>query len=316
MKLTPRRKKLLMLAGFVFMAILLTGCAIPRDDNGKTIYIWKEAVEGFTIRTSFKDVFANENWFSAILVYPLSSLINFLAPKISVGGAIAVVTILVNGILAILTIKSTIASQQMQLLQPELDRIQKKYEGRDDQTSKMRQANEMQALYRKYDVNPGSVLLVTFIQLPVIMAMYMAVHRSYAVATGTFFGMDLQQTPLTGIKNTIAGDMGGLGLFFLWAVMGLFQFLSMRIPQILQKRRAKAEAEKHHRKVETSKNASQNMFMQIYMMGMILVFGLMWPAAMSLYWAINSLVNIVKTLIVQKIIDDREARMAAEGGRR
>lgn len=47
------------------------------------------------------------------------------------------------------------------------------------------------------------------------------------------------------------------------------------------------------------------MIMQIYMMGMIMVFGLMWPAAMSLYWAINSIVNIVKTMIVQKIIDSK-----------
>ena len=44
-------------------------------------------------------------------------------------------------------------------------------------------------------------------------------------------------------------------------------------------------------------------FMQIYMMAMIMMFGLVWPSAMALYWAINSLVNIIKTLVVQKIID-------------
>ena len=44
-------------------------------------------------------------------------------------------------------------------------------------------------------------------------------------------------------------------------------------------------------------------FMQIYMMATIMMFGLMWPSAMALYWAINSLVNIIKTLVVQKIID-------------
>ena len=50
--------------------------------------------------------------------------------------------------------------------------------------------------------------------------------------------------------------------------------------------------------------------MQIYMLVMILVFGLMWPAAMSVYWTIYSLVTIVKTLIVQKIVDDRQAKEA------
>ena len=94
--------------------------------------------------------------------------------------------------------------------------------------------------------------------------------------------------------------------------MGLCQFLSMRIPMIIQKKRAEAEAKKHHRKPETSKSG-QNMVMQIYMMGMICVFGLMWPAAMSVYWAISSTVNIVKTLVVQQIIDKRNAAM---GGNR
>jgi len=50
--------------------------------------------------------------------------------------------------------------------------------------------------------------------------------------------------------------------------------------------------------------------MQYYMVGMILFFGLMWPSAMSLYWAINSLVTIAKTLIVQKVIDKKQAETA------
>jgi YidC/Oxa1 family membrane protein insertase len=134
--------------------------------------------------------------------------------------------------------------------------------------------------------------------------MYMSVQRSFAVATGSFMGINLQTTPMSGIKSVIGGDMAGLSLVLLWVVMGALQFLSMKIPQMLQKRRAEQEAAIHHRKPEVSKNNS-NMIMQIYMMGMIMVFGFMWPAAMSLYWAINSLVNVVKTIIVQKIIDKK-----------
>ena len=315
MKLTPRRKKIFLAAALVLAAVILTGCAIPRDADNKIIYIWNEQVSGYTVRTSFSDVMKNENWFSAIFVYPLSAIINRLAPVLSVGGAIALVTIVVNAILAAATLKSSIAQQQMQLVQPELERIQRKYEGREDQASKMRQAQEMQALYQKYQINPGSMILVTFLQFPIIIAMYMAVQRSFAVATGTFLGMDLQATPMSGIQKVLAGDMSGLSLFFLWVFMGLCQFVSMRIPMILQKRAAEKEAAKHHRRPEVSKN-SQNMIMQIYMMGMILVFGLMWPAAMSLYWAINSLVNIVKTLIVQNIIDKRKEEQQAKGARR
>lgn len=308
MKLTSRTKKLLLLSAVVLVVVFLTGCRVPMDENNHVIYIANEAVPGseFTFRTSFSDVIANENWFNALFVYPLAWLINKLSPIISVGGAIAVVTITVNGLLAALTIKSSIATQQMQLLQPEMDRIQRKYEGRDDEASKMRMAQETQALYKKYDINPLSTILVTFLQFPIIMAMYMAVHRSWAVQSGTFLGMNLQTTPLNGMKLLLQGDMGGLPYLFLFIFMGACQFLAMKLPQMIQKKKAEEEAAKHHRKpVEPS---TQNQVMQYYMVGMILVFGLMWPSAMSLYWAINSLVTIGKTLIVQKIIDNKNAK--------
>lgn len=46
-------------------------------------------------------------------------------------------------------IKSTVSQQKMQLIQPEMERIQNKYKGRKDQTSQMRMSAEIQALYKK-----------------------------------------------------------------------------------------------------------------------------------------------------------------------
>lgn len=294
MKLTPRTKKLLTVFAVVAVITTLSGCNVPRDADGNIVLI--------ELSTSFGSMFQDESWFSALFVWPLSQWINVMTPYIGVGLAIAVVTIVINGTLALATLKSTVSMQKMQMIQPELEKIQRKYEGRDDDTSKMRQAAEMQALYKKNNISPMGSLLVTFIQFPIIMAMYMAVQRSYAVATGTFLGMDLQVTPLTGIKNLFTGDMSGLMFVALFVFMGLCQTLYMLLPMWIQKRKAEAEAAKHHRKPEPISN--QNKIMQIYMIGMILVFGLMWPAAMSLYWAINSLVNVVKTLLVQKYIDN------------
>lgn len=294
MKLNPRMKKILKWSCLVLFVVMTVGCTVPRDADNNVILITNE--------TTFSSIMADENWFSAIFVYPLSKLINLLAPKISVGGAIIVITVLVNGIVACVTYKSTIATQQMQLIQPELEKIQRKYEGRDDDTSKMRQAAEMQALYKKYNISPTGTLLVTFIQFPILMAMYMAVQRSEAVQTGTFLGMKMDSTPLTGIQGALKGDVTGWVYLGLFIFMAICQFVSMKLPQIIQKKKAEAEAAKHHRKPEVSDNKSMK-FMQIYMMAMILMFGLMWPSAMALYWAINSLVNIVKTLVIQKVID-------------
>ena len=297
MKLTPRTKKILTVVVLLIAVSALSGCSIPRDEAGNVILI--------TDQTKFADVMKTENWFSALLVFPLAKMINFFAPKISVGGAIALITILVNSIVVALTLKSSIQSQQMQLIQPELNKIQRKYEGRDDQNSKMRQAAEMQALYKKYDINPGSMLLTTFLQLPIMFSIFYAVQRSEAVQTGSFLGMNLQHTPWAGIQSLMAGDMSGLSYVLLFIFMGVCQFLSMSIPQMIQKKKAAAEAAKHHRRPEEP--STQGKFMQYYMLVMICVIGIMWPAAMSLYWAISSCVNIVKTLVVQKIIDSRNA---------
>ena len=292
MKFNPKMKKLLLISSLVLVAVVLTGCRIPTDPETNEII-------QITPTTTFSEIMSTENWFSAILVWPMAQVLNYLSPIISVGGAIAVLTIIVNGILMIFTLKSTVATQQMQMLQPEMEKIQRKYEGKTDDASKMKQAQEMQNLYKKYNVNPFSMILVTFLQFPIIISMYQAVQRASAVKTGTFFGLSLDQTILEGLK---AGQWGYLGIFI---VMGVCQYLSMQMPQIIAKQKAKEDAEKHHRKPADT-TSSQNKMIQYYMLAMILVFGLMWPAAMSVYWAIYSIVTIIKTLLVQKIIDKQK----------
>jgi len=291
MKFRFSAKKLLLISSLILFAFVLTGCRIPTDPETNEII-------QITPTTTFQEIMASENWFSAILVWPMAQVLNYLSPYIGVAGAIALLTLVVNAILMIFTLKSTIATQQMQMLQPEMEKIQRKYEGKDDEASKMKQAQEMQALYKKYNVNPFSMILVTFLQFPIIIAMYQAVQRATAVKTGTFMGLSLETTILNGIK---AGQWGYLGIFI---VMGAAQYASMMLPQYLAKKKAEEEAAKHHRK--PPENNNPNKMMQYYMLVMILVFGLMWPAAMSIYWTIYSLVTILKTLLTQKIIDNQK----------
>lgn len=92
---------------------------------------------------------ANENWFNAFFVFPLSKLINFLTPYVGVALSVSIVTLLVHLITLIFTIKSTVMTQKMQVIQPEMNRITKKYEGKTDERSQMAQAQEMQRLYKE-----------------------------------------------------------------------------------------------------------------------------------------------------------------------
>ena len=298
MKFTPRTKKLLALMAIVTIVVTATGCTAPKDANGHIILI--------SNTTTFGDIFQSENWFNALFVWPLSWVLNHLAPIITVGGAIAVVTAVVNGLLAVFTLKSQMGMQRMQMLQPELNKIQRKYEGRDDQASKMRMAQEQQQLMKKYDVNPGSMMLVQFIQLPIIMAMFMAIQRAEAVVNGTFLGMNLQVKPSEAFGLLFKGDLSGLPYIILFLLMAITQVVLVLLPMYFQKKKAAAEAAKHHRKPEPTNN--QNMMMQMYMIVMVLAFGLMCQSGMSLFWFIRNIVDIIKTIIVQNIMENNSQK--------
>jgi len=298
MKFTPRTKKLLALMAIVTIVVTATGCTAPKDANGHIILISES--------TTFGEIFQTENWFNALFVWPLSWVLNKLAPVITVGGAIAIVTAVVNGLLAVFTLKSQMGMQRMQMLQPELNKIQRKYEGRDDQASKMRMAQEQQQLMNKYNVNPGSMMLVQFIQLPIIMAMFMAIQRAEAVVNGTFLGMNLQVKPSEAFGLLFKGDLSGLPYIILFLLMAVTQVTLVLLPMYFQKKKAAAEAAKHHRKPEPTNN--QNMMMQMYMIVMVLAFGLMWQSGMSLFWFIRNIVDIIKTIIVQNIMENNSQK--------
>ena len=298
MKFTPRTKKLLALMAIVTIVVTATGCTAPKDANGHIILISES--------TTFGEIFQTENWFNALFVWPLSWVLNKLAPVITVGGAIAVVTAVVNGLLAVFTLKSQMGMQRMQMLQPELNKIQRKYEGRDDQASKMRMAQEQQQLMNKYNVNPGSMMLVQFIQLPIIMAMFMAIQRAEAVVNGTFLGMNLQVKPSEAFGLLFKGDFSGLPYIILFLLMAVTQVTLVLLPMYFQKKKAAAEAAKHHRKPEPTNN--QNVMMQMYMIVMVLAFGLMWQSGMSLFWFIRNIVDIIKTIIVQNIMENNSQK--------
>jgi len=301
MKLKPQMKKMLLLAVVLIVVSMASGCTIPRDADGQIVLITNE--------TTFGQVFQEESWFNAIFVYPMSWVVNHLVPYVGVGLAITIVTVAINVVLAVLTFRSTMSTQRMQMLQPELDRIQRKYEGRTDQNSQMRQAQEMQALYRKYNVNPMSSILVMFLQIPVIFAIYQSVQRAETVANGMFFGVSLKTTIMQGIKGLFAGDTSCIVYLILFIVMAALHVLSVKINDILMK---KKQAEQKGSKTRNQQENPSMKIMQYYSMGMIVVFGLILPAAMTLYWAINSVVQIGKTIVVQKAIENSDEKAKLE----
>ena len=288
------KKRLILVLTVIALLFLMSGCTIPTDANGNIVFITEE--------TTFQQMLQNEGIFEAIFVFPLAKLIDLLAVKTNVGIAIVVVTILVNAIGLLITFRSSLETQKMQIIQPELLRIQKKYEGREDQNSKMRQAQEMQNVYKKYDVHPFRAILSQFIQYPILFAIYFAVRRSSVVATSTFLGLNLETTPMQGFQN------GEYGYVILFAIMLAVQVLSMKVPMMLQEQKAKKEAEIHHRRYVKPENPMGGMMYAMVIFIGVLMFS--WPSAMSLYYLVSSLVMIGKTYIMNIMTEKQMEKKA------
>lgn len=279
--LNKTRYKLFLSAGLL---LFISGCTRNMDSDGNVI---PERIISYT--TKFSDIWTNESWFSALFVFPLSKLLNTLQPYIGIALAIAVVTILIHLITFGLTVKSTVAQQKMQIIQPEIQKIQKKYEGKKDEQSRMRLAQEMQAVYSKHSINPFGTLLTSFIQLPVILAMFQAVQRSESVIEGTLFGASLKVTPLTGIMD------GDIIFIVIFVTMGIFQFLSMQLPSMIAKHKAKSAPKRPND--APAPNSQKGIMYGMWVM--IMFISISWPTAMSLYWLVSAATRVAQTLFIQ-----------------
>ncbi len=265
----------------------LTACTRVVDSEG--IIIPEKII---TLSTQIGDILADESWFSAFFVFPISQAINFIAKYTGVILSIIIVTILIKLLTLSFTIKSTVASQKMQMINPELKKVQDKYAGKTDNESKMRMGQEMNAIYAKHQINPFGAILVMFIQFPVIIAMYQAVQRADAVVNGSVMGNSLQISPMASITQ-------GVWIFMaIYVLMGVFQFISMKLPQYLQKKTAPVKEKAYANK--DAKKSGPNMEIMMYTsIGMIMVLAINWPTAMSLYWLVTAIAQVAQTVFIQ-----------------
>ncbi len=95
-----------------------------------------------------------------------------ITPVAALGISIILFTLVARILLTPLQLSSQRTSRGMSKIQPEMQKIQNKYKGKKDQQSQLAQSQEMQALYKKYKINPFAGCLPLLIQLPLIMALF------------------------------------------------------------------------------------------------------------------------------------------------
>ena len=81
-------------------------------------------------------------------------------------------TVVVRLLLIPLFVRQIHSSRRMQLIQPEMQKIQKKYKGKTDPASRQAMTQETMALYRESGTNPFASCLPILLQSPVFFALY------------------------------------------------------------------------------------------------------------------------------------------------
>ncbi|TFH71140.1 membrane protein insertase YidC [Cellulomonas sp. HD19AZ1] len=101
---------------------------------------------------------------------------------LSIVGLVIVMRIL----LIPLFFKQIKASRGMQLVQPEMQALQKKYKGKTDPASREAMSREMMELYRKHGTNPFASCLPILLQSPIFFALFRVLYELPSLASGTY----------------------------------------------------------------------------------------------------------------------------------
>lgn len=95
----------------------------------------------------------------------------------NIGVSIIIFTIIVYTLLIPLTIKQQKFTKMQSVMTPEIRKIQKKYEGKRDQASMLKQQEEMNAVYDKYGTKMSSGCLPSLIQMLFLFGLYPVVQN-------------------------------------------------------------------------------------------------------------------------------------------
>ena len=219
-----------------------------------------------------------EGLWTSLFVKPLAFLIIKLGILLkSYGLSIIVLSILIRLAMFPLNRKSLQASKNMKSIQPEMERLEKKYMNKTDQASQTMKAQEMMLIYKKYNVSPFSGCLFAFLQIPIFFAFLEAINRIPVIFEETLFGFHLGTTPSEALSNS---NYLYLILVALILAATYFSFKNMNLSAM------------------NSEQQSQMKFTNIFMIGFIGIASFSLPAGIAFYWIVSNCFTIIQNAIM------------------
>ena len=214
-----------------------------------------------------------------VFVKPLSWVLLKVRNLVKSSGlALIICAILLRLVLFPITKKSTLQSENMKKAKPEIDKLNKKYEGKTDRDAMMKKSQETMAIYKKHGVSLASGCLGSLLQIPIFFAFYEAIMRVPAVFEETFLGLQLGTTPLMGLTNG----------HFQYLILLLFVIGSMYFSLKIMSQS------------QSDEQAKQMQGMMKIMMGLIVFTSFTLSSAIGVYWVISNLFTLGQNILLKK----------------
>ena len=222
-----------------------------------------------------------EGLWTSLFVKPLAWVLVKVSNLVkSEGLGIMLVAFIMRALMLPLSLKSAKMSKNMSKAQMDLNRLEVKYKGREDKDSMMAKSQEMMMIYKKYDINPMSSCLFSFIQLPIFFAFLEALYRVPAFFETSFLRVfHLGTTPLEGIKS---GNYWYIILIVLILGATYFSFKNTN---------------------SSNGNAQQEQQMKMMSSFMVVFIGIAsfsLQTSIALYWIVSNGFTIVQNMIMKK----------------
>ncbi len=210
------------------------------------------------------------------------------------GIAIMMLTVLVRSCMFPLSRRAAIMGQRMQEMQPEMKRINELY--KDDMTKR---GQEMQALYKKYKLNPMASCLPVFVQIPIFIGLYRCVStdielRQQSLIPGLDWCSNLAGPDMLGSFPSWMPDfIAGKGTGWFGPYFNLLPIITIALFIVQQKvLMPKATDE------QTRMTQQMMMFMTVFMG--VLFFKV--PAGLCIYFITSSIWSLIERRLIKKYI--------------
>ncbi|XAS72282.1 membrane protein insertase YidC [Micrococcaceae bacterium Sec5.1] len=193
-------------------------------------------------------------------------------------------------------VKQIKAQRGMQLLQPDLKKLQTKYKGKTDQLSRQAMAQEQMALYKKHGTNPFSACLPMLIQMPFFFALFQVLSGiSTAKNAGEGIGalsheqvIEFDQSSIFGAPLSASLLHGGVpGTEVAVWTLSIIMILAMTASQFITQKQIMAK--------NMSEEALASPFMRqqkmmLYILPLVFgIGGINFPIGVLIYWTTTNL---------------------------